>query len=175
MALRCTECGTASFSPGTGTTCSCKPGDSAQVTLSPRKPGTSDEDATVAGSPGARLTGDEQLFPKGLPTTDAVERALWANAIAARRLRAAASKLPVEDEYVTSDDGKRGVWRQAWAAEHSRHKARILAVSEERKALVAVAPMTEKRRLADLVKKDNETAKILKGPGQAQRQARDAN
>lgn len=64
-----------------------------------------------------------------------VLRRLLANAEAARRLRIAASKLPIEDEHCTSDDGKRGVWREAWRAAHSRHNEQVKANEAERKSI----------------------------------------
>jgi len=171
-------CGASSFSPGLGTTCDCSTtGLSAQEA---RNPGDS------AGTPAAshaegpvveHLTGDEILerATRGrLPSAEEVEQVMWATLAAQRKLRKAIQKARTEDaEEINERGGIR--WRQAWLAKHSKLRLRIQELDGERKTVETLYAWANERRQAELVRQDNETARILHGDESPRARTAEAN
>jgi hypothetical protein len=138
--LSCSACGCASFRPGHS--CQCSAGGS---------PANSESWPVQTEASHAEISAGEPSVTFPLRTAADYERDLDATLRAQRRLRAAINKAPVEDEYVKSDDGRRGTWRQAWQAEHSKLRMRLDAIDKERKTLVDLHRMAHERELPELV------------------------
>jgi hypothetical protein len=121
---------------------------------------------TAAGVPGARLPDDdvdcEWALRAAIPSTDDALRAVHAAYQALRRHRKDGRRLPVEDEYVLSDDGARGKWRQAWAAEHSKYNALTKSLESERKAADAMYDKLVNREMPELLAEMKKTLAEIK-------------
>lgn len=121
----------------------------------------------VGGASVAHQSADHEesrdFTAEALPTTADYERELHATLRSQRRLRRAIVKAPIEDEHVMSDDGRRGTWRQAWLAEHSKLRLRIQALDVERKTLETLHVLAVKRELPDLVERYEKLKAALDG------------
>lgn len=139
--LSCTACGAERFRRGHSCLCSAA-GFSGDL--------TPESSPSLSASASADCSSGE-LVAEPLPSADAYERDLQTTLRALRRLRAAINRAPVEDEYVKSDDGRRGTWRQAWQAEHSKLGLRIKALEVERKVVESLHGHAVKREEPELV------------------------
>jgi hypothetical protein len=178
---RCVACGCASFSPGTGSFCNCKPGASEDIASESRTPVV-----TSSGASGHRLPLTADDYERELYDLGREDRAV---AEALRRCRAAATRMywgPEDDDSdsiaVVGDDSADVSPRKSYECHRDSIRLRLMALdsatkflAERRKRLEILYRMALKRDVMDAVHKDHDTAIILKGGKPAQRQARDAN
>lgn len=152
--LRCSAC---EVEFRVGRSCGCK----STASASPSDGSAESRDSSAGAVPIVGCYSDADEWVGDLPNVDQYERMVLALLRCQSRLRDDVVDAPVEDEHVTSADGRRGTWRQAWLAEHSKLRLRKEVIAEMRKTLGQLVQMAEKREMPETVKRYERLAAAL--------------